>query len=418
MMKKNEERIANGFVWNILGLTFNNFNSLFFLVIVKRINGIEVAGVFAYGYAVACFLYVFSLFYNRAFQISNEHISDKAYVFSRLVFCGLSFVLSCFVALFSSQTLFKFLTIVGLCLFRNLEAASDVFQGIAHKNNRLDYAGKSLFVKSFLGLVIFWLVDYLTKRAELAVCALATLNFFGLIFDWLYVKTHFVLNQGSKKDIALILKSATPILIFSALGMLLLNMQKYLIGLFHEDSFGTIFNILVMPATIMSLCSQYLINPFMNIMAKALNECNHRAFFKIVMNLSIALILIGLFVCFAAKIFGIRLMEIVYDMSLVGYAYLILLVIFSSSFYALVQLFSSALTVMGKNFMQPFLYAVSAVAGGALSVLFMKRDVVAGALYGYAISMLVLFVLYMFVFFVQVRRIQGEKSEIKTFHNL
>lgn len=28
--EKNEERIANGFVWNILGLTFNNFNSLFF----------------------------------------------------------------------------------------------------------------------------------------------------------------------------------------------------------------------------------------------------------------------------------------------------------------------------------------------------------------------------------------------------
>jgi len=261
-------------------------------------------------------------------------------------------------------------------------------------------------------------VDYLTKRAELAVCALATLNFFGLAFDWLYVKTHFVLNNGNRKDIALILKSAAPILIFSALGMLLLNMQKYLIGLFHEDGFGTIFNILVMPATIMSLCSQYLINPFMNTMSTALKECNHRAFFKIIMTLSVALILIGLFVCFAAKIFGIRLMEIIYDMSLIGYTYLILVVIFSSSFYALVQLFSSALTVMGKNFMQPFLYAVSAVAGGALSVLFMKRDVVAGALYGYAISMLVLFVLYMFVFFVQARRIQGKKSEIKTFHNL
>ena len=37
-MKNN---LKKNVIWNTLGLTFNSFNSLFFLIIINRINGID-----------------------------------------------------------------------------------------------------------------------------------------------------------------------------------------------------------------------------------------------------------------------------------------------------------------------------------------------------------------------------------------
>ena len=38
-MENDKKLFLKNFVWNILGTGFNSFNSLFFLIIVTRING-------------------------------------------------------------------------------------------------------------------------------------------------------------------------------------------------------------------------------------------------------------------------------------------------------------------------------------------------------------------------------------------
>ena len=45
-------------IWNILGTGFNSFNSLFFLIIVTRINGTTNAGIFTIAFSTACILYI------------------------------------------------------------------------------------------------------------------------------------------------------------------------------------------------------------------------------------------------------------------------------------------------------------------------------------------------------------------------
>ena len=44
-MKNN---LKKNVIWNTLGLTFNSFNSLFFLIIINRINGIDDGGIFSF----------------------------------------------------------------------------------------------------------------------------------------------------------------------------------------------------------------------------------------------------------------------------------------------------------------------------------------------------------------------------------
>ena len=42
----NEKKIfLKNFIWNIVGTGLNSFNSLFFLIILKRINGMNDAGI-------------------------------------------------------------------------------------------------------------------------------------------------------------------------------------------------------------------------------------------------------------------------------------------------------------------------------------------------------------------------------------
>jgi hypothetical protein len=53
-MKKN----IKNFIWNNIGLTFNSFNSLFFLIIVRYINGTDIAGVFTYSFSLCCLFYI------------------------------------------------------------------------------------------------------------------------------------------------------------------------------------------------------------------------------------------------------------------------------------------------------------------------------------------------------------------------
>ena len=73
------------FIWNLLGTTANAFVSLFFLIIVNRINGTSEAGIFSYAFSIACLFYIIALYYNRVYQVAdtkntytkNQFISNR-----------------------------------------------------------------------------------------------------------------------------------------------------------------------------------------------------------------------------------------------------------------------------------------------------------------------------------------------------
>ena len=77
MMKKNSLR--KNFIWNLVGTTFNAFNSLFYMIIVTRINGIKNAGIFSIAFATACILYIIGIYAGRIYQVTenDKKITDK-----------------------------------------------------------------------------------------------------------------------------------------------------------------------------------------------------------------------------------------------------------------------------------------------------------------------------------------------------
>ena len=80
MLKKN-------FIWNSLGSTIYSFTSLFFMIIVTRINGVNEAGIFTFAFANACFLQVIGTYAGRTYQVTenNKNITDNDYVYNRII---------------------------------------------------------------------------------------------------------------------------------------------------------------------------------------------------------------------------------------------------------------------------------------------------------------------------------------------
>ena len=50
-MEKENVQFRKNFIWNVLGTGLNAFNSLFFMIIVTRLNGVDQAGIFTIAFS-------------------------------------------------------------------------------------------------------------------------------------------------------------------------------------------------------------------------------------------------------------------------------------------------------------------------------------------------------------------------------
>ena len=78
-MDSEKKLFLKNFIWNSLGTGINSFNSLFFLIIVTRVNDIQTAGIFSIAYATATILYTLAMYSGRLCQVTDikNKIKDK-----------------------------------------------------------------------------------------------------------------------------------------------------------------------------------------------------------------------------------------------------------------------------------------------------------------------------------------------------
>ena len=406
-MKSSVER--KNFIWNFIGLTFNSFNFFFFLIIVNRINGIKEAGVFTYAFAVACLLWVVSMYYNRVYQVSNKNIKEIDYIRFRSLSCLVMLIFSIFIALLSISSIYKFLVIILLCLFRNIEAFADSFYGIIHKNNRLDYVGKSLFLKALIGVLAFLGIDYLTKNVILSILGLILVNVIGTFIDYKTSKPYIKeVTKFDKKVVQKIIKESFPIFIFSFLGIFLANCQKYVMGFTTPEEMQTIFGILIMPATFMSLCGQYLINPFLTKLTNNYDKKEYKSFNEIIRKILFVLMIVGLIAAIGIYFVGEQILEIIYDIELNYYSLSLMIIIISATFYSLSAVLSSALTIMKKNKIQLYIYLIASVISTIISYVLINMNGINGAVTAYSLTILIHFIMYYVVYKLELKK----KSEV------
>lgn len=392
------KNFRKNFIWNVLGTGLNAFNSLFFLIIVTRINGTDIAGIFSIAFSTACVVYIIGTYAGRVYQVTenDKSINDKDYIANRLITFGLMILSTILFVLLRKYDLFKSTIFLLLAIYKGLEAFSDVLYGIMQKNDMLYKVGQSYFIKSLLSVIIFFIIDFMTKNLIFSCISIVVIWLANiLIIDIPIIKK--LINKEEKSSIEgikKIFKNGFFVFAITFLGLYILNAPKYAIDSFLPNEYQTIFGIIVMPATVITLFGQFLLHPYLNTFAKMYEEKKFNDMQKLEKKIVFYIIGFGVIASLLAYTIGIPVLQFVYGIDLSKYKVMLTMIIIASTFYNIGLIYSNVLTTMRKTFIQFIIYIIITIFAFVISRILTKIYEIQGAVIAYFLTMFVLFIIY------------------------
>ncbi len=393
-----KNKFKKNFLWNVIGMTCNCFNSLFFMILITRINSMDDAGIFTLSFSIACLVYYIGTYAGRVYQVTNvnDSITDSDFIIHRAITCVMMVFISLMYCFISGYSLYKFTVVILLCIYKSLEAFSDVLYGVVQKNNNLYQVGISLTIKSVFALILFVVVDIVTRNIIYSILfAILTWILVIVLYDFKNVnyvskfKLHF--NISSLRDI---FKNGFFVFIINFLSSYIVNAPKYALDGRASNELQAIFGIILMPATLISLGVQYFIQPFLEQLTSSFKNNDKKAFNKVVIKLLFITSGLGVICLIGAYILGIPVLSLVYGLELSAYLFELEIIIFGSILFALSLILSSALITVRYNFIQFIVFVITSVFGFFISIILITRFSIDGAAYAYSCIMLLEFFLY------------------------
>lgn len=389
-----KESLKKSFFWNTLGSALNSFNSLFFLIIVTRINGVNDAGIFTLCFATACMFYCISVYSGRTYQVTetDESITDNEYIINRIICSIVMIMISMMFAIIKGYNSYKLLILLLLTLFKASEAVSDVFHGILQKNEKLYVVGKSLFFRSLLNIILFLIIDLLTNSVIYSCFSLIISNL--IILFIVDVKQSF---KYKEKLIKINLKAVFKIFTFGfytfsfmLISNYLINIPRYGMDLLNDESLQTIFGIIVMPATMIMLLCQFILQPVITKLKQFYFKNDRKHFLSIIYKLSLSIIIIGILCLIIGYFIGIPILNLLYGLELNNYLINLLIIIVGAVFYTLANIITNAMVIFRKTKVQFYIYLVVTVISYFICNTLIKYFDFNGATYTYLIMMFML----------------------------
>ena len=216
-----KDNLRKNIIWNSIGSTVNACTSLFLLIIVTRINGTKIGGVFTFSYSLACLLQVIITYAGRPYQVTeqNKKIKDSDFFHSRILTTIVTFIIVSLFVLIRGYKLYKILIIFLAVIYRASDGISDCLYAVLQKKELLHKVGKSLLLKGILCIVSFITTDILTKNI---LVSLIVLNIVNIIICYFYdyrstLKTGFKIEKPKKENITSILKGGFSVFAFTIL---------------------------------------------------------------------------------------------------------------------------------------------------------------------------------------------------------
>lgn len=413
-MKIENKKFANDFIWNTLGTGLNSFNSLFFLIIVTRVNGGHDAGIFSIAYSTALILYTIGLYSGRLCQVTDveNKIKDKDYILNRTITCILMIILGAGFLAIKQYSAYKTTVFILLCIFKATEAFAEILYGIIQKNDLLYRVGQSLTLKSLLGIVLFLIIDVGTHNLVLACICMIMVNISATIsFDYLFVSRKLIdKSKVQIPNILTIFKSEFFVFANSFLGIYVLNAPKYAIDNFLTEELQAIYGYIVMPGTVMVLFAQFVVLPFLNKLKELYKEKDFKNFKAIIRKVRLCVVAFGIFAVLCAYFLGPEVLGIIYGENLKAYRLDLTLIISAYIFYSISYVNLVVLTTMRTTFAQFIVYIITAIIALIGSNFFVQKFGVHGGAYSCATTLVLQFIMYSALTIVTLRKMEKGKE--------
>ena len=359
MIKKRE------FIWNTIGSLISSVLNAIILAFCTRLNGIEIAGMFSISYATASILDSVGNFGLRIYQTTDterkntfsEYLIARLFAVTIMVMVGIIFVIV------TGYTEEKLYICILLILFRAIENISETYQAEFQLNGRLELGGKTIIYRNIIGLIVFFILDYITRNIILSLIGFLITNIIIFaVYDARLIKKFTKINfKVNKENVIKVIKECIPLAVSTLISMYVINAVKYAIDKSGDYTMQTYFNILYMPTFIINMLSIFIIKPFLKPFGEYWNEKKYKKFVKIILAIVGILALATICAEIGAYIVGIPILNLLYGVDLGDYKIHLMLLIFSGFLYACTNVLFNALGTMRAQKLTTIAYTVVSI---------------------------------------------------------
>ena len=393
------------YLWNAInsGLSAALFPVI--LLVVKRTNGVNDAGIYSIAFAVAALMLFIGQYGLRRFQSSdiNEKYAFREYHGMRFITCGAMIVVSagycCYGLIFRDSSWDKFSVVFLICLLKVIQAYVDVLHGHMQQRGRLDVAAKASAIRFFAEMVSCSIALILTHDLLIAsvVCILVSFTVMRLT-SVNAARTYCDTLRPSIgwERFRLLLVEGAPLFLSLFLNMYISNAPKYAIDAHLTEEIQAYYNVLFMPAFVIQLVAYFIFNPILTTYAKLWLSEKREDLQKLARLIRRqCLILLGLtaLAVAVALTIGIPVLSFIFDMDLQGHRIDLAILMIGGGAMAYGVFFNYVITIIREQVFLLISYGIAALAALVLSGPFVTHAGITGASMLYAVLMCVLAVL-------------------------
>lgn len=350
------QNVKKDYIWNTIGVLLQNAASPILLLIVTRVNGIEAAGLFSFAFSMSVLLYAIGVWGGRTFQVSDvkKEFQSSSYLMVRIILAVAIFVITIVFCLLNQYELYKTAVILALVVFKIIESFSDVLYGVLQVYGKLYKSGKSLTIKSILGMVGFVVTDMYTGNILLGIISIIIINMAVFaIYDWPQARKTSGLKMVPKNtkiyinEAKVILKRCFGVFAVMFLVMLSLNIPRYFIDLYSTKEVGY-FGIMAMPITLIALLITFILQPNIVNISKQYAARDMSGFKSSVYKILSLSAAIGFVVVLGTAFVGAYLLGLVFGVNFEGYEQALNVIVVGGIASALITVFLNIFVIMRK----------------------------------------------------------------------
>ena len=403
------------YIWNILGSLANAGLSVIILMVVTRTLDNQKADIFSIAWAISQLMATIGCYQIRVLQATDveEKFTFRQYFEFRIVTIVAMMICSCAYVYIKHYTVYKAIIIIIICGYRAVDSLADVFEGWFQQKERLDLAGRALFIRVIIaivggGICLVGMHDLLALSLMLVFIYVVGL----LLYDIRYYNKLKVLEKQKEnqnnKWLQGLLVAGTPLFVNAYLLMDIMNTPKIVIDNAIttgnlQNGAQTIFNILFMPASVLTL-AYIVFRPLLTKMAIEWTMGRIKNFLKIIGSIMCCLLGMSILIIGGSALLGIPVLSVLYAMDLTMYKKELLLIILGGCFCTFSYVLDNALVVIRRQYLLVCAYVVSWAYVKIFAHTFVGKWGIMGAAIVYTTSMLLFLATTLLIFIICLKK--------------
>lgn len=392
-----ENTNKRNYIWNACAGILNAGQSVVLLMAIKRIFGLETAGIFALSFSNANLFLNPGNFGVRNFQTTDidENYSFQDYIWHRILITSSMFIIAFCYLLYTghkySYSYSKYLIFIILMLYKTVDCYEEVFDGRLQQRGCLYIANQVVIARLVISSSVIIICSLITKdiiiSLTLGTIVAAAVSLIAL--NGRKGKIQYLHGPFCFPQVKGIFLSCFPLFLGYFMSLYLTNAPKYSIDHILDENSQAIYNFIAMPAFVINLLNTFMYQPILVDIRIALVRKEKKSFIRLVNRVMLFLGFISVMVLLLGYHLGIPLLTILYATNLEKYKYDFMIILLGSICLAISGFCFTMLTIIRQQKIIPAVYFISVFVALFLIDPLVAKYGIRGATEAYCIIMFV-----------------------------